>query len=88
MKKILALVPVLLLTGCLSAPVKRTFPDVPVSLLNACPRLAQVDPDTTKLSEVIRVVTDNYTQYHECRIKLDGWTEWYKTQRSIFEEVK
>jgi hypothetical protein len=88
MKKILALVPILLLTGCLSAPVKRSFPDVPVSLLNACPVLEQVDPDTTKLSEVIRVVTDNYTQYHECRIKLDGWIEWYKTQRSIFEEVK
>jgi hypothetical protein len=88
MKQLLALVPVLLLTGCLNTPVNRHFPEVPEELKTACPSLEQVDPATTKLSEVVRVVTDNYTQYHECRVKVDAWIEWYKTQRSIFEEVK
>jgi hypothetical protein len=88
MKRLLALVPVVILTGCLNTPVARHFPEVPEELKTACPSLEQVDPNTTKLSEVVRVVTDNYTQYHECRVKVDAWIEWYKTQRSIFEEVK
>lgn len=88
MKRLLALVPIVLLTGCLNTPVARHFPEVPAELKISCPSLEQVDPNTTKLSEVVRVVTDNYTQYHECRVKVDAWIEWYTTQRSIFEEVK
>ena len=88
MKRVLALLPVLLLTGCLATPVKRTFPDVPADLKIACPDLVQVDPTTDRLSDVVRVVTDNYTKYHECRIKVDAWIEWYDTQKKIFNEVK
>jgi hypothetical protein len=88
MKKLLALIPVVMLAGCLSTPVKRHFPDVPTDLKVACPSLQQVDPATTKLSEVITVVTDNYAQYHECRIKVDLWIEWYATQKQIFDSVK
>jgi hypothetical protein len=88
MKKLLILIPVVLLTGCLNTPVSRHFPEVPEDLLKACPSLEQVDPATTKLSEVVRVVTDNYTQYHECRVNVDAWIEWYTTQRAIFNSVK
>ena len=88
MKRLLVLIPAVLLTGCLNTPVNRHFPEVPEDLLKACPSLEQVDPATTKLSEVVRVVTDNYTQYHECRVRVDAWIEWYRTQRAIFESVK
>ena len=88
MKRILALIFILSLTGCLNTPVERHFPEVPADLMTACPDLEQVDPKTDKLSDVVRVVTDNYTQYHECRIKVDSWIEWYKTQRAIFDSVK
>jgi hypothetical protein len=88
MKRLLLLLPALLLTGCLVTPVKRSFPDVPQDLLKSCPTLDQIDPATTQLSNVIKVVADNYTQYHECRVKVDAWIEWYQTQKSIFEEVK
>ena len=88
MKKILAFIPILLLTGCLNTPVKRNFPTVPEDLLKACPDLEQIDPKTDKLSDVLLVVTNNYGQYHQCRIKLDAWIEWYKTQKSIFDSVK
>jgi hypothetical protein len=88
MKTLSALVLSLLLTGCLSTPVKRNFPEVPPTLLVACPSLEQIDTSKAKLSDVILVVTDNYTQYHECRVKADAWIEWYKTQKSIFEEVR
>ena len=88
MKKLLLVLPLMFfLSGCLVTPVKRNFPEVPTELMEACPDLKQTAP-TEKLSEVIRVVTDNYSQYHECRIKVDTWMEWYKTQKDIFESVK
>ena len=88
MKKLLVILPVILLSGCLmTAPVKQTFPEVPQELMQACPDLKQTD-DTTKLSEVIKVVTENYSEYHECKAKVDTWIEWYKTQKTIFESIK
>jgi hypothetical protein len=86
-KKLLLIVPVLLLAGCLNTPVQRSFPEVPEELKVACPDLMLLEP-TTKLSEVISVVTKNYGQYQECQIKVDTWIEWYKTQKEIFESVK
>jgi hypothetical protein len=90
MKKLLLVVTVLMMTGCAMfspTPVKRTFPAVPVELMEACPDLKKTEP-TEKLSEVLKVVVDNYGQYHECKIKVDTWVEWYKTQKDIFESVK
>ena len=78
---------IVLLTGCLTTPVKRNFPEVPQELMEACPDLKLVEP-TEKLSDVLKVVTDNYGQYHECKIKVDTWAEWYKTQKQIFDSVK
>jgi alpha-L-arabinofuranosidase len=88
MKRLLILLATISLVGCAtSVPVQRNFPSVPADLLTACPELQETAP-TTKLSEVIEVVVANYGQYQECSIKVDAWTEWYKTQRKIFEEVK
>jgi hypothetical protein len=67
--------------------VKRNFPEVPANLKEACPDLKQTDP-TDKLSDVLKVVVDNYGQYHECRIKSDAWIEWYNSQKQIFDSVK
>jgi hypothetical protein len=85
--KLLLLIPAVLLTGCLVTPVKRNFPEVPPEIMLACPDLKTIEP-TEKLSDVLKVVTDNYGQYHECRAKVDAWVEWYKTQKQIFESVK
>jgi hypothetical protein len=91
MKTLLIIVTVLMMTGCAmfqkSVPVKRNFPSVPTELMEACPDLKKTEP-TEKLSEVLKVVVDNYGQYHECKIKVDTWVEWYNTQKNIFESVK
>ena len=76
-----------LLAGCLATPVKRNFPEVPPELKVACPDLQKVKPDA-KLSDVITTVSTNYTQYHECRAKVDAWNEWYKNQKQVFDSVK
>lgn len=87
MKKLAIIIPLLLLVGCTATPVKRNFPEVPKELMESCPDLKTVDT-TEKLSDVLKVVVDNYGQYHECRIKVDTWVEWYKTQKQIFDSVK
>ncbi len=87
MKKLAVIIPLLLLVGCTATPVKRNFPEVPKELVESCPDLKTVET-TEKLSDVLKVVVDNYGQYHECRIKVDAWNEWYKTQKQIFDSVK
>ena len=87
MKKLLVILFAGVLTACTTAPVKRTFPEVPQELTQECSDLKQTD-STTKLSEVLKVVTENYSEYHECKAKVDTWIEWYKTQKQIFESVK
>ncbi len=86
MKYTLLILP-FLLAGCLATPVKRNFPEVPQELKVACPDLQKVKDDA-KLSDVISTVSSNYTQYHECRAKVDAWNQWYKSQKEIFESVK
>jgi hypothetical protein len=87
MRLLLTLFLTFILVGCsTSVPVKRNFPQVPTELLAACPELKQTAP-TTKLSDVLVVVTENYSKYHECRIKTDAWIEWYKTQQEIFNSI-
>jgi len=89
--KRLALVLPFLLCGCLATTpvsVKQPWPEVPNELKEACPDLKKVDDSTTKLSEVLEVVTDNYAEYKECKLKVDNWIEWYNTQKKIYECVK
>ena len=84
----LLLVSMIVLSGCsTTVPVTVKFPEAPKELMSTCPDLKQTET-TTKLSDVLQVVTDNYSQYYECRVKLDSWIEWYKTQKQFFEEIK
>ena len=88
MKKLIFVLP-LLLSGCFMAiPVKQNFPEIPKELKESCPDLLLVDINTTKLSDVVGVVSSNYSQYHECRVKVDTWIEWYNKQKEIYESVK
>lgn len=84
MKRILFLVPLLFLIGCVPDSDNK-FPDIPPSLIEACPSLKNVPENTVKLSEAIGIISENYFQYHECRAKVDLWIDWYKLQKRIYE---
>jgi hypothetical protein len=88
MKTIIVASLVILLSGCVTTPVQRNFPDIPPSLRSGCEDLTLIDQGTDKLSEVLVVVTSNYAKYHDCQIKVETWQQWYKTQRDIFNSVK
>ena len=48
----------------------------------------EIDPNTKKFSDVVRVVSVNYGLYQECLIKSESWINWYNQQKQIFELVK
>jgi hypothetical protein len=90
MKKLLILlIPLFILTGCdqEEIPVSIPFPEVPGDLILACKDLQQLDPKTEKISEFLAVVTKNYGEYYDCKVKVDNWIEWYVTQKKIFNKV-
>lgn len=76
------------LTGCTTiVPVKVDFPKAPDTLKQKCSELSKVK-DQANLSDIAKIVSDNYTKYHECSMKNDSWIDWYETQKKIFDGVK
>jgi len=74
-------------SGCTTAvPVTAKFPEVPDRLLVQCPQLRTL-PDNTTLSEMTETVNQNYATYYDCSSKLDGFIEWYQTQKPIFDNA-
>lgn len=87
--RFLLILPFILLVGCASVvPVKPVWPEIPAELSDVCPDLKQTPIETAKMSQVLDVVVDNYSQYHECQEKSDAWNNWYNKQKKIYEEIK
>jgi hypothetical protein len=86
--KIYSILLLTLLAGCsTTVPVTMKFPDVPQTLTSKCPELKAIEGDTVSIVDVHKTVLENYTQYHECSTKVDGWLEWYKIQKEIYEKA-
>ena len=86
---ILIMLVVFILTGCsTTAPVIAKFPEEPgKTAMEGCPNLQKLNDDS-KLSDVAKTVSINYSTYYECAVKVDTWIEWYKIQKNIFEGIK
>ena len=85
---IICIILAFLATGCSTpVPVTAKFPEAPETLMKTCPQLEKTTEDAA-LSSVTKTITNNYTTYYECAVKNDGWIEWYKIQKNIFESVK
>jgi len=87
--RILILSLTLLLTSCAtSIPVKPKFPEVQQILKERCENLKKIEGNQVAITEMLKVVIHNYTLYHECSTKVDGWQEWYESQKKIYESIK
>jgi hypothetical protein len=78
----------ILLSACTTVPVKQKFPDVPKALVERCDSLKKVEGDRVAITEMLKVVVQNYGMYYECAAKVDGWNDWYLEQKRIYESVK
>ena len=75
--------------GCCATtvPVTQGFPEAPKPLLEHCKPLKPA-PQSVQLSELTKIVVDNYTEYHICSGNNSAWIEWYQTQQRIFNKEK
>ena len=79
----------LVLVACSTpVPVKQKFPDVPKALVERCDSLKKIEGDRVAITEMLKVVVQNYGMYYECAAKVDGWNDWYQEQKRIYESVK
>jgi len=84
---------VLLLALSLSActsflPSKPKFPEPTAGLTEPCPDLKKLQSNAVAITDLLRSVAENYTMYYQCSLKNDGWNEWYRTQKEIYDRVK
>jgi uncharacterized lipoprotein YmbA len=79
----------LVLAACSTpVPVSQRFPDVPKALVERCESLRKVEGDKVAITEMLKVVVQNYGMYYECAAKVDGWNDWYLEQKRIYESAK
>ena len=79
----------LVLAACSTpVPVSQRFPDVPKALVERCESLRKVEGDRVAITEMLKVVVQNYGMYYECAAKVDGWNDWYQEQKRIYESAK
>ena len=87
--KYLSVLLFVVLVGCsTTVPVKPKFPDVPKELREKCENLKKIEGDKVAITEMLKVVINNYTLYYECSTKVEGWNEWYDSQKKIYESIK
>ena len=87
--KYVSLLLALFLVACsTTVPVRQKFPEVPQALIEKCENLKKIEGDKVAITEMLKVVIQNYTLYYECSTKVEGWQEWYDTQKKIYESIK
>jgi uncharacterized lipoprotein YmbA len=88
MKYIILGLAVVLAACSTPVPVSQRFPDVPKALVERCDNLRKIEGDKVAITEMLKVVVQNYGMYYECAAKVDGWNDWYTEQKRIYESVK
>ena len=90
--KLLILIPIFLLSGCAmfktTVPVVQKFPDSVPELMKKCEDLKTVEGTSVPITDMLKVIVENYSLYYQCSNKVDGWQEWYNEQKKIFDSVK
>lgn len=89
MKSILVAFVAIALSGCTAfLPAKPKFPEPTKGLTEPCPDLKKIEGDKVAITDFLKTVVENYGLYHECSLKNEGWNEWYRTQKEIYDKVK
>lgn len=81
----------MILSGCMTVPVKTEFPTAPSELLQTPPMLQTVRSDNSttdvKLSDFIQIVVNNYNTYYAEREIILAWQQWYSENKKIFDDA-
>lgn len=87
--RLLTLLLIPIISGCstVAAPVKHSLPDMPVALIDKCPELKQLPEGEDRLSEFLKIVSQNYSMYHECSAKQELIVKWYTEQKIVHDTI-
>jgi len=89
---IISLAGAVLLSGCAMftkfLPAKPKFPEPVKELTEPCPNLETIKGDQVAITDLLKAVVNNYNLYYQCSLKNDGWNEWYKKQKEIYDKIK
>ena len=88
MKYVIIILALFLASCSTPVPVTPKFPDAPKALTEKCENLRKIEGDKVAITEMLKVVVQNYTLYYECSTKVEGWNEWYEGQKKIYESIK
>lgn len=74
------------LAGCHVIPKKPDFPKAIPELTEKCPELKKIEAENISITDMIKIVSENYTFYYDCANKVAGWNKWYVEQKKINEK--
>ena len=87
--KILASLLLVLLAGCTTVvPVTQKFPAAIPALTEKCEDLKKIEGDRVAITDMLKIIVENYSLYYQCSAKVDGWNEWYQQQRKLYEAAR
>ena len=69
-------------------PAKPKFPEPIKELTEPCPDLTKIEGNNAAITELLKIVVENYSMYYECSLKNEGWNDWYKKQKEIYDKIK
>lgn len=86
----LLLIAISAIGGCTNTVViKRNFPDPVPELMKKCEDLKIIQSESSvPITEMLKVVIENYQLYYMCANKVETWQLWYNDQKEIFDSVK
>ncbi len=82
---------VLFISGCSlfqkPVPIAPQWPDVPLQLKKKCEELKTIAGEKISVTDMMKVIVENYALHYQCSTKVEGWNEWYEEQKKIYETV-
>jgi hypothetical protein len=91
MKYILIAVMALTITGCAMKKPVLMMPEFPAAvkeLTEKCPELKLIETDQVAITDMLKVIVENYSRYHQCSYKVEGWNDWYTEQKKIYDDLR
>lgn len=82
------------ITACSSTKLVKVndpFPEAPKELMKEPVKLTKINlkkGEELSLSELLSVMTDNYSSSSQNAEQIKAWQEWYKTNKEIYDAGK
>lgn len=64
------------------------FPTPIKELTEKCNELKLIEGDQVAITDMLKTIVHNYTLYHQCSLKVDGWNDWYVEQKKIYDDLR